>query len=84
MPHPRPKPTVLADANVFHSNDQRNVLMTLAVERQIDLRWTDLIEREWVNSLERRMPRRMTLPSASRWQPRINSIPPDGTISCTI
>jgi len=26
--------------------------------RQIDLRWTDLIECEWVNSLERRMARR--------------------------
>lgn len=38
--------------------------MTLAVERQIDLRWTDLIEREWVNSLERRMAKRLA-PSAS-------------------
>jgi hypothetical protein len=31
---------VVADANVFYSNVQRNVLMTLAVERLFDLRWT--------------------------------------------
>jgi len=55
MTLPRPEPSVVADANVLHSNDQRNVLMTLATERQIDLRWTDEIEAEWVGSLVRRM-----------------------------
>lgn len=51
----RPEPTVVADANVLHSNDQRNVLMTLATERLLDLRWTKQIEDEWIGSLERRM-----------------------------
>jgi hypothetical protein len=42
---------VVADANVFYSNVQRNVLMTLAVERLFDLRWTPEIEDEWVRNL---------------------------------
>lgn len=44
-------PVVIADANVFYSNVQRNVLMTLAVERLFDLRWTSEIEDEWVRNL---------------------------------
>lgn len=43
--------TALADANVLYSNDQRNVLVELAYERIIRLRWTDEIEREWVDNL---------------------------------
>jgi hypothetical protein len=49
---PAPKPdVVVADANVLFSNDQRNVLMTLADERIIELEWTDQIEAEWVKNL---------------------------------
>jgi hypothetical protein len=49
---PTPKlEVVVADANVLFSNDQRNILMTLAVERIIELRWTDQIEEEWVRNL---------------------------------
>jgi hypothetical protein len=43
----RERITVLADANVLYSNDQRNILMTFGVEGVIRLRWTDEIEAEW-------------------------------------
>lgn len=52
MTLPPPEPTIAADANVFHSRGQRNILMTLAVECLIELRLTNVIERERVNSLE--------------------------------
>ena len=48
--------TVLVDANVFYSNDQRNILMTFGVEGVIRLRWTDEIEAEWVKNLVRNNP----------------------------
>lgn len=49
---PTPKrEVVVADANVLFSNDQRNIFMTLAVERIIELRWTDQIEGESVENL---------------------------------
>ena len=43
-------PTVLADANVLFSQEQRNVLMTLAVEGLFRLHWTREIEDEWVRN----------------------------------
>jgi hypothetical protein len=36
--------TTVVDANVFYSQYQRNVFMTLAVERLFNLHWTDEIE----------------------------------------
>ena len=47
---------VVADANVLYSNVQRNVLMTLAVERLFALRWTLEIEAEWVRNLAANRP----------------------------
>jgi hypothetical protein len=52
----RERITVLANANVLYSNDQRNILMTFGVERVIRLRWTDEIEAEWVENLVRNNP----------------------------
>jgi len=52
----RERITVLADANVLYSNDQRNILMTFGVEGVIRLRWTDEIEAEWVKNLVRNNP----------------------------
>jgi hypothetical protein len=46
----------VVDANVFYSQYQRNVFMTLAVERLFALHWTDEIEAEWLNALERNRP----------------------------
>jgi hypothetical protein len=48
--------TVIADANVFYSHHHRNVYVTLAVERLFVLRWTDRIEREWLDALLRNRP----------------------------
>ena len=48
--------TALADANVLYSNDQRNILVELAYERVIGLRWSDEIEREWVDNLVENSP----------------------------
>ena len=48
--------TAVVDANVFYSQYQRNVFMTLAVERLFDLHWTDEIEAEWLNALGRNLP----------------------------
>jgi hypothetical protein len=42
--------TTVVDANVFYSQYQRNVFMTLAVERLFKLHWTDEIEAEWLNA----------------------------------
>ena len=47
----RERRTVVADANVLYSNEQRNVLVTLSMEGALRLRWTDEIEAEWVKSL---------------------------------
>jgi hypothetical protein len=46
----------VVDANVFYSKYQRNVFMTLAVERLFALHWTDEIEAEWLNALEHNRP----------------------------
>lgn len=43
-------PTVLADANVLFSQEQRNLLMTLATEGLFRLHWTREIEGEWVRN----------------------------------
>lgn len=43
-------PTVLADANVLFSQEQRNILMTLAIEGLFRLHWTKEIEDEWVRN----------------------------------
>jgi hypothetical protein len=51
-----PPETTVVDANVFYSQYQRNVFMTLAVERLFDLHWTDEIEAEWLNALQRNRP----------------------------
>jgi hypothetical protein len=48
--------TSVVDANVFYSQYQRNVFMTLAVERLFKLHWTDEIEAEWLNALQRNRP----------------------------
>jgi hypothetical protein len=48
--------TTVVDANVFYSQYQRNVFMTFAVERLFNLHWTDEIEAEWLNALERNRP----------------------------
>ena len=50
----RERITVLADANVVYSNDQRNILMTFGVEGVIRLRWTNEIKAEWVKNLVRK------------------------------
>jgi hypothetical protein len=44
-------PVALVDANVLFSNDQRNVLVTFAVEGLIVMRGTARIEEEWVRNL---------------------------------
>jgi hypothetical protein len=46
-------PRILVDANVFFNNALRNILMTFATQRVIDLRWTDKIEEEWVRNLSK-------------------------------
>jgi hypothetical protein len=38
---PEALPKLLVDANVFYSNAQRNLFMTLATNYVIDLRWTE-------------------------------------------
>ncbi|MEI9412521.1 hypothetical protein [Mesorhizobium salmacidum] len=48
-------PTVLADANVLFSQEQRNILMTLAIEGLFRLRWTEKIEDEWVRNRGQRL-----------------------------
>jgi PIN domain len=45
------RPIVVADANVLFSNQQRNILVTLAQEGVIDLKGTSRIEDEWVNNV---------------------------------
>jgi hypothetical protein len=51
-------PRLLVDANVFFNNAQRNLFMTLAIRRVVDLRWTDEIEAEWVRNLGREFQKR--------------------------
>jgi hypothetical protein len=46
----------LVDANVLFPHHPRNVLVTLAVERIFEMRWTGSIEREWTNALLREQP----------------------------
>jgi hypothetical protein len=53
---PRNSETALVDANVLFPHHPRNVLVTLAVERVFEMRWTGSIEREWTNALLREQP----------------------------
>jgi hypothetical protein len=46
----------LVDANVLFPHHPRNVLVTLAVERVFEMRWSGSIEREWTNALLREQP----------------------------
>jgi hypothetical protein len=45
------RPIVVADANVLFSNQERNILVTLAQEGVIDLKGTSRIEDEWVHNV---------------------------------
>lgn len=53
---PRSSEVALVDANVLFPHHPRNVLVTLAVERVFEMRWTGSIEREWTNALLREQP----------------------------
>ena len=53
---PRSSEIALVDANVLFPHHLRNVLVTLAVERVFEMRWTGSIEREWTNALLREQP----------------------------
>jgi hypothetical protein len=44
-------PVVLLDANLLYPFHLRNLLVQFAVERLIDVRWTDAIHEEWVGNL---------------------------------
>lgn len=46
----------LIDANVLFPHHPRNVLVTLAVERVFEMRWTGSIESEWTNALLPKQP----------------------------
>lgn len=52
---PEVMPTVLADANVLFSQEQRNILMTLALEGLFRLHWTRKIDDEWVRNRGRHL-----------------------------
>ena len=76
--HPPPD-TALVDANVFYSQHHRNVLMTLATERLVTLRWTEEIEREWCNALIRNRPG-LTVERLRRTVDKMNEALPDAKI----
>ena len=76
----RPSPeTALVDANVFYSQHQRNVFMTLGFERLFTVRWTDRIEREWLDALARNRPD-LLFDQLSRTAQRMRDALPDARV----
>jgi hypothetical protein len=60
-----PPPAVLVDANVLHSNQQRNLILQLAAQGVVSVAWTAAIEDEWIRNTEpgiRERVRSRTLP----------------------
>lgn len=60
-----PLSTVLLDANVLHSNQQRNLILQLAAQGVVSVAWTAAIEDEWLRNTEpviRERVRSRTLP----------------------
>jgi len=47
-----PLPAVLLDANVLHSNQQRNLILQLAAQGVVSVAWTAAIEGEWLRNTE--------------------------------
>jgi hypothetical protein len=71
--------TAVVDANVLYSHHQRNIFMTLGVERLFALRRTEKIEREWFEALLRNRPD-LSPDSLRRTIEKMNEALPDARI----
>lgn len=59
-------PVVFADANVLYSSALRDLLMQLAVDGTIILRWSDAVQDEWTTAVLRDRPVRLCPGTAYR------------------